>query len=89
MVESQLNSVSTCFAIVPSTMRVRLTKKHAERIDGIDLKGHQPGDLMDLPAEQARLIVAEEWAIPERRERRAEGSPQRRVDDRAANRAAS
>lgn len=62
-------------------MKVRLTRKFAEQIDGIDLEGYAPGDLLELPPEQARLIVAEEWAIPERREQRVPESPRRRADD--------
>jgi hypothetical protein len=45
-------------------MKVRLTKKLAECIDGIPLNEHQVGDVLDLPAPQARLLLAEEWAAP-------------------------
>jgi len=62
-------------------MKVRLTRKLAKQIDGIDLDGYAPGDLMELPPEQARIIVAEEWAVPERREHRVAESPRRRADD--------
>lgn len=62
-------------------MKVRLTRKHAERIDGIDLTGREPGDLLDLPTQQARLIVAEDWAIPERRQHQTPTGPRRRDDD--------
>ena len=48
-------------------MKVRLTKKYAERIDGVDLVGRDVGDMLDLPTEKARLLVAEEWAMPDRR----------------------
>jgi hypothetical protein len=61
-------------------MKVRLTRKHAGRIDGIDLSDHEVGDIIDLSPDEARLIVAEEWAHLDRRifvtatqhERRAE-----------------
>jgi len=56
-------------AIGPFAMRVRLTRKHAERIDGVDLRGYEPGDVLDLPQWDADLLLAEEWAIPERRDR--------------------
>ena len=46
-------------------MKVRLTRKHADRIDGIDLREHQPGDLLDLPTGDARVLIAEEWATRE------------------------
>ena len=62
-------------------MKVRLTRKYAERIDGIDLSGRQPGDLLDLPPNEARIIVAEEWAVLERRERQTSTGPRRRVAD--------
>jgi hypothetical protein len=62
-------------------MKVRLTRKLAEQIDGIDLEGRAPGDLLDLSPEQARLIVAEQWAIPERRVQETSTDTRRRVDD--------
>jgi hypothetical protein len=62
-------------------MKVRLTRKHAERIDGIDLGGQEPGDLLDLPPKEAQLIVAEEWAVPERRENQTSTGPRRRAAD--------
>jgi hypothetical protein len=48
-------------------MRVRLIQKLAEMIDGIDLNAYEPGDILDIPAAEARLLMAEQWAIPERR----------------------
>jgi hypothetical protein len=62
-------------------MKVWLTRKHAECIDGVDLRGHEPGDLLDLPPKNACLLVAEQWAVPERRERADTTGPRRRVDD--------
>ena len=64
-------------------MKVRLTRKHAERIDGIDLRLAKPGDLLDLSAAEAHILVAEEWAVRERRERQQPKSPMRRADDHA------
>jgi hypothetical protein len=56
-------------------MRVRLRRKFADKIDGVDLVGHSPGDLLDLSESEARLLIAEEWACPERRGAdRVEGS---------------
>jgi hypothetical protein len=43
-------------------MRVRLTKKLAEMLDGIDLSGRRVGDVFDLSDSEGRLIVAEQWA---------------------------
>ena len=62
-------------------MKVRLTRKHAERIDGVDLTGREPGDVLDVSQEEARLLVVEEWAIPERREHQTRTGRRRRTDD--------
>ena len=69
-------------------MRVRLTRKLAQEIDGIDLSGHAVGDVIDLPASDANLLMAEEWAFLERRTHRsaAGATPQRRRDDIAHDR---
>jgi hypothetical protein len=48
-------------------MRVRLTRKFAQKIDGIDLSNFDVGDLIDLPDGKAKLLVAEEWGEMERR----------------------
>jgi hypothetical protein len=48
-------------------MKVRLTRKLADRINGIDLSEHQVGDTLDLNALEANLILSEGWALPERR----------------------
>lgn len=50
-------------------MRVRLTRKLSDRIDGVDLKQHVVGDVLDVPPLHGHLLLAEEWAILERRER--------------------
>lgn len=47
-------------------MRVRLTKKLADIIDGIDLTGCAVGDVLNLRAREARILVAEGWAEPQR-----------------------
>ena len=48
-------------------MRVRLVRKLAREIDGIDLANHDVDDVLDLPVAKARLLMAEGWAIAERR----------------------
>jgi hypothetical protein len=48
-------------------MRVRLIKKFANRIDGIDLSVHELGDVLDLERFEAQLLIAEGWATVERR----------------------
>jgi hypothetical protein len=48
-------------------MKVRLTRKLAECVDGVDLSNHSVGDVLELSPLEATLLVAEKWAIPERR----------------------
>jgi hypothetical protein len=57
-------------------VRVRLTRKLAEEIDGVDLSSRHVGDVFPLPAPEARLLLAEEWAVPaEKRESREPRDP--------------
>jgi len=67
-------------------MRVRLTRRFAEAMDGIDLSQHRVGDLFDLSPHDAGLLIAEGWATlvtaghddePERRVAAAYGSMRR------------
>jgi hypothetical protein len=61
-------------------MRVRLIRKLAERIDGIDLRAYEPGDTLDIARSEARLLIAEGWAARETARRyRASGSTQTAV----------
>ena len=53
---------------------VRLTRKYAEKIDGVDLSKNQVGDLMDLPTRDARMLIAEGWAAPCDRDRTDAGT---------------
>jgi hypothetical protein len=45
-------------------MKVRLTRKLAEVIDGLDLSKAREGDTLELPARDALLLIAEGWASP-------------------------
>jgi hypothetical protein len=45
-------------------MRVQLTRKLAECLDGVDISTHLEGDIFELPDRQAELLIAEQWAIP-------------------------
>jgi hypothetical protein len=58
---------SVRWLLFSGSMRVRLTRKLAGKIGGVDLKGFQVDDVLDLPARQARLLVAEQWAVPDSR----------------------
>ena len=44
-------------------MRVRLLRKLAERLDGIDVSAFEEGDVLDLPRGEAELLIAERWAL--------------------------
>jgi hypothetical protein len=45
-------------------MRVRLTRKLADFINGIDLTGRRVGEIIDIPVREAEILLAEEWASP-------------------------
>jgi hypothetical protein len=45
-------------------VRVRLTKKFANMIDGVDLSRYMVGQTMRVPPAEARLLIAEGWAEP-------------------------
>ncbi len=42
-------------------MRVRLIRKLADALDGIDVSRYRDGDVIDLPCAQAELLLAEGW----------------------------
>jgi len=48
-------------------VRVRLIRKFADCIDGVDLRGHNVDEVFDVSQRDAQLLLAEEWAIAERR----------------------
>ena len=54
-------------------MRVRLTRKLANMVDGMDLSGHDVGDVFELPARDARILIAEGWAVADRSARSVSG----------------
>jgi hypothetical protein len=43
-------------------VRVRLIRKLAECIDGVDLSDRRVGDVIEVAAGEARLLLAEQWA---------------------------
>ena len=43
-------------------MRVRLTRRLATSIDGIDLSTRRVGDILDVTGDEAALLIAEGWA---------------------------
>jgi hypothetical protein len=72
-------------------MRVRITRKLAEAIDGVDLSHNRVGEVIELPDSKARLVIAEGWAILERRSKvlpfRKRAKYARRADDPGVSRA--
>jgi hypothetical protein len=62
-------------------MKVWLTRKHAQRIDGIDLRNYTVGDTLELQNGDARILLAEEWAKPERRKTQQSTRKRRRASD--------
>ena len=44
-------------------MRIRLTRKLADCLDGVDLSHYSVGDVLDLPRREAHLLMAEGWAV--------------------------
>jgi len=45
-------------------MKVRLTRKLADRIDDVELSPYAVGDVLNLSQRDAALLVAEGWASP-------------------------
>jgi hypothetical protein len=45
-------------------VKVRLTRKLADRINSVDLTDRAPGDVFQPPRHEARLLIAEGWAVP-------------------------
>jgi hypothetical protein len=50
-----------------SAMHVRLVRKFANCLDGIDISHVEVGDVIELPASDAILLIAEGWAVPQTR----------------------
>jgi hypothetical protein len=56
---------------VSARMQVKLIRKFANAINGIDLSSVRVGDIVDLSAYHAALLISEGWAeaVPQARER--------------------
>jgi hypothetical protein len=70
---------STNFAL-RNEMRVRILRKLADWLDGVDLTHCDVGEVIDLPEHDGALVVAENWAVFARRQedalaRRFAGNP--------------
>jgi hypothetical protein len=49
-------------------MRVRIVRKLADRVDGVDLSHCDVGEVIELPEPDGRLIIAERWGVFARRQ---------------------
>jgi hypothetical protein len=58
------------FAFDDGVMVVRLTRKLADMIDGVDLSAYRVGQVLHLPWLDAWLLMAEGWAEMIERRRR-------------------
>jgi len=47
-----------------TAMWIRLTRKLADWLDGIDVSDRRVGEIFDLPIRDAQLLIAEGWAEP-------------------------
>jgi len=50
-------------------MKVRLIRKLADQLDGVNVSQRHVGDILDLRPEQARVLMAEGWATADERRR--------------------
>jgi hypothetical protein len=70
----------------PRLVRLKLTRKLAEMLDGVDLSRVNEGDVVDLSTRDARCLIAEGWAVAveatEGPQGRAEDCPPRKRTER-------
>jgi hypothetical protein len=46
----------------PEVVRVRLVRKFAQQLNGVDLSDVRVGDSLEVPPMAARMLIAEGWA---------------------------
>ena len=51
-----------CRLLADYSMRVRLRKRFAERVNGVDLTGHLVGDVFELADADAERLIEVGWA---------------------------
>ena len=61
---------------------VRLVRKYADMIDGVNLENLTVGDRLDLSRRDAGILIAEGWAVPALPERRLQNLPRRASEER-------
>jgi hypothetical protein len=67
-------------------MRIRLTKKLANVLNGVDLTQARVGRLMTLPDRDGEMLIAEGWAVPYFRARTVAIPPAEVGDQHRSNR---
>jgi hypothetical protein len=45
-------------------MRIRLTRKLSQLLNGVDISRQSVGDVIELSRHDAELLLAEGWALP-------------------------
>jgi hypothetical protein len=60
-------------------MQIRLTRKVAQVLDGVDVSAHCEGDVFTLPVREAELLIKEGWAVQHRATARAGAGALRRA----------
>ena len=45
-------------------MKIRLTRKFADVLNGVDLSHAHAGEEIELPKRDAQMLIAEGWAAP-------------------------
>jgi hypothetical protein len=68
--QSRRRSVRKLYVVTGEepTVRVKLTKKFAEMLCGIDLSRAREGDVLDVEPRDAGILLASEWALPAERD---------------------
>jgi hypothetical protein len=62
-------------------MQIRLTRKLAESIDGVDLSHDEVGKVIDVPLHDAQMLIAEGWGSPAETAADRARRPRKRADD--------
>jgi len=72
----------------PDEMKVRLTRKLANSIDGVDLSRKRVGRIIEVGRHDAQLLIAEGWGAPADPigDRRASGSRGSHIRDESDDR---
>jgi hypothetical protein len=61
---------------------VRLVRKYADMIDGVNLQDATVGDRLEVSRRDADILIAEGWAVPAGLERRVLNLPRRADEER-------